>query len=424
LKHLKQQPLSAALAAAAELVGGVIAGRTPESFLAQIDAALRPAVLDLGFNTLRDHGRGDFLLGRLIARPLDDARTRALLLVALARLERRPDEAHTLVDQAVTAAAGLTNKRFKGFVNAVLRNFLRRRDELIAAADGDEVARWRHPRWWLDRLQAAYPDRWQAIADAGNRHPPLCLRVNRRRHASADFWAELAAAGITSRALDDTALLLDKPVPVDRIPGFRDGRVSVQDWGAQHAAGLLDVRDGMRVLDACAAPGGKTAHLLEGADLDLTALEMEPMRARRITENLGRLGLSATVVVADAGRPEAWWDGRPFDRILADVPCSASGVVRRHPDIKWLRRAADVAGFARTQARILDALWPALAPDGKMLYCTCSVFPEENVEQVRAFLVRHPDACPQPTGSAAPEWPLLPSDEHDGFYYALLSKGS
>jgi 16S rRNA (cytosine967-C5)-methyltransferase len=411
---LKQPPLSAALAAAAKLVGDVIAGHTPEAFLAQLDAALRPAVLDLGFNTLRDYGRGDFLLGRLLARPLDHAPTRALLLVALARLERRPEEAHTLVDQAVTAAA----KRFKGLANAVLRNFLRRRDELLAAADGDEVARWRHPRWWLDALQAAYPAGWQAIAAAGNGHPPMCLRFNRRRPAEADF---------PGRRLDDAALLLDRPVPVERLPGFHVGQVSVQDWGAQQAARLLDARDGMRVLDACAAPGGKTAHLLERADLDLTALELEAARARRITANLDRLGLSATVRVADAACPEDWWDGRPFDRILADVPCSASGVVRRHPDIKWLRRATDVAGFARTQARILDALWPMLAPGGRMLYCTCSVFPPENGEQVCAFLARHPDARRLPTGGEENEayqmqWQLLPAAEHDGFFYALLEK--
>ena len=410
---MKQPPLSAALAAAATLVGGVIAGRTPDALLARLDPALRPAVIDLGFTTLRDCGRGDFLLGRLLARPLDHAPTRALLLVALARLERRPEEAHTLVDQAVTAAG----KRFKGLVNAVLRNFLRRRDELLAAADGDDVARWRHPRWWLDRLQAAFPDRWQDIAAAGNGHPPMCLRFNRRRPATTDFPAD-----ISGTRPDDIALLLDKPVPVERIPGFREGQVSVQDWGAQQAARLLDVRDGMRVLDACAAPGGKTAHLLELADLDLTALELEADRARRIVENLDRLGLSAAVRVADAACPADWWDGRPFDRILADVPCSASGVVRRHPDIKWLRRAADVAGFARTQARILDALWPTLAPGGKMLYCTCSVFPEENGDQVRAFLARHPDARPLRTGDAANDWQLLPSDEHDGFHYALLGK--
>ncbi len=409
---MKQPPLSAALSAAAELVGGVIAGRTPDALLARLDPALRPAVIDLGFTTLRDCGRGDFLLGRLMARPLDHAPTRALLLVALARLERRPEEAHTLVDQAVTAA-GLANKRFKGLVNAVLRNFLRRRDELLVAADEDEVAHWRHPRWWLDALRSAYPDGWQAIAAAGNGHPPMCLRFNRRRPAEADF------SGVH---LDDTALLLDQPVPVERIPGFREGQVSVQDWGAQQAARLLDAQDGMRVLDACAAPGGKTAHLLERADLDLTALELDATRARRVTENLDRLSLAATVRVADAARPDDWWDGRPFDRILADVPCSASGVVRRHPDIKWLRRAADVAGFARTQARILDALWPTLAAGGKMLYCTCSVFPEENDDQMRAFLARHPEARPLRTGDAATGWRLLPSERHDGFYYALLGK--
>lgn len=415
---MKQPPLSVALAAAAELIGGVIAGRTPDDLLARLDPALRPAVIDLGFTTLRDYGRGDFLLGRLLARPLKDAPTRALLLVALARLERRPEQAHTLVDQAVSAAG----KRFKGLVNAVLRNFLRRRDELLAAAGEDEVAHWRHPRWWLDRLRAAYPERWQAIAAAGNSHPPLCLRVNRRRRASTDFLAELTAAGIAAHAQGDSALLLDKPAPVERIPGFREGCVSVQDWGAQQAARLLDARDGMRALDACAAPGGKTAHLLERADLDLTALELDATRARRVAENLDRLGLSATVRVADATCPDDWWDGRPFDRILADVPCSASGVVRRHPDIKWLRRAADVAAFARTQARILDALWPTLAPGGRMLYCTCSVFPEENGEQVRAFRARHPDARPLRTGGAAAGWQLLPSERHDGFYYTLLGK--
>ncbi len=412
-------PLARALAAAARAVAAVLGGRTPEAALARADAAARPAALDLAFTALRDHGRGDFLLDRLLARPLKDQEARALLLVALARLERRPEEAHTIVDQAVTAAG----KTWKRLTNAVLRNFLRRRDELLAAADADEVARWRHPAWWLDALRLAYPAHWEEIAAAGNSHPPMCLRVNRcHRPAGADFLAELARAGIAARTLDDTALLLDKPVPVERIPGFREGRVSVQDWGAQHAAALLDARDGMRVLDACAAPGGKSAHLLERADIDLTALEVDAVRAARIGETLDRLGLAATVRVADAARPRDWWDGRPFERILADVPCSASGVARRHPDIKWLRRSADVAGFARAQAAILDALWPTLAPGGKMLYCTCSVFPAENGEQVGAFVARHADARRLPTGGAADELQLLPGPDHDGFYYALLRK--
>ncbi|MDP1957204.1 MAG: 16S rRNA (cytosine(967)-C(5))-methyltransferase RsmB, partial [Rhodocyclaceae bacterium] len=302
---MNHPPLSAALSAAAQAVAGVIAGRTPETVLAGIDTAVRPAALDLAFTTLRDFGRGDFLLGKLLEKPLQDNPTRALLLVALARLERRPDAAHTLVDQAVTA----TDKRFKGLTNAVLRNFLRQRDSLLAAADADAVAHWRHPHWWLEKLRDAYPDTGQAIAAEGNTHPPLCLRINRRRASSADFCRELAAAGIVAQALDDTAILLDKPLPVERIPGFREGRVSVQDWGAQRAADLLDAADGMRVLDACAAPGGKTAHILERAAVRLFALELDPERAARIAQNLQRLGLFATQVVGDARQPADWWDG-------------------------------------------------------------------------------------------------------------------
>lgn len=416
-----QQPLAHALAEAARAVAAVLKGRTPDAVLAATAAELRPAALDLALTALRDCGRGDFLLGRLLEKPLKDAAPRALLLVALARLERRPADAHTIVDQAVEAARGMAGGRYRSLVNAVLRNFQRQRAPLLAAADDDAVARLRHPDWWLAKLRADYPRDWEAIAAAGNSHPPLCLRVNPRRAAGAEFAADLAAAGIDARALDGQAFVLEKPLPVERLPGFAAGRCSVQDWGAQQAAALLDARDGQRVLDACAAPGGKTAHLLERAELDLTALELDAVRARRIAANLERLGLTASVQTGDAGRPADWWDGRPFERILADVPCSASGVVRRHPDIKWLRRPADVAGFARTQAAILDALWPLLAPGGKMLYCTCSVFPEENTAQVRAFAARHADARRLPTGDGE-ELQLLPTATHDGFYYALLEK--
>jgi 16S rRNA (cytosine967-C5)-methyltransferase len=424
-------PLAEALTAAAGLFAAVLAGRNFDAALARagLAAPLRAATMDLAYPTLRAFGRGDFLLGLLLERPLKNPELRGLLLVALARLEARPQEAHTVVDQAVTAAVRLARGQFKGLVNGVLRNFLRRREELLALADADPVAYRQHPAWWIARLRQDHPAHWESILAAGNSHPPLCLRINRRRVTSADYLNQLDAAGIAARALDETAVLIEKPLPVERIPGFAAGLCSVQDWGAQAAASLLDVQAGMRVLDACAAPGGKAAHLLESADIELTALDADARRAARITANLKRLGLAATVKVADARDIGAWWDGRHYDRILADVPCSASGVVRRHPDAKWLRRESDIAGFATAQAAIVDALWRTLAPGGKMVYATCSVFAEENGAQVEAFVGRHADAEHLPTLYATPAATTrdaqphhLPDAEHDGFYYALLHK--
>ena len=424
-------PLAESLHAAASLFAAVLAGRNFDAALARagLAASLRAATMDLAYPALRAFGRGDFLLGLLLERPVKNPELRGLLLIALTRLEARPQEAHTVVDQAVTAAARLARGQFKGLVNGVLRSFLRRREELLALADADPVARWQHPAWWIARLQQDHPAHWEAVLAAGNTHPPLCLRVNRRRVTGADFLNQLDASGIAARALDATAILIEKPLPVERIPGFAAGLCSVQDWGAQATAGLLDVHAGMRVLDACAAPGGKAAHLLESADIELTALDADAPRAARITGNLKRLGLAATVKVADARDVGAWWDGRHYDRILADVPCSASGVVRRHPDAKWLRRESDIAGFATTQAAIVDALWRTLAPGGKMVYATCSVFGEENGARVEAFVGRHADARHLPTLYATPaattrdaQTHHLPDAEHDGFYYALLQK--
>jgi 16S rRNA (cytosine967-C5)-methyltransferase len=416
-------PLAETLHAASGLIAAVIAGRNFDAVLvrAGLVGPIRAATMDLAYTTLRAFGRGDFLLAQLLERPLKDAAARGLLLVALARLEARPDDGHTTVDQAVTAATRVARGQYKGLVNGVLRSFLRRRAELLALADADPVARRSHPAWWIARLREDHPDHWESILDAGNSHPPLCLRVNRRRTTGADFSSLLAAAGIPARVLDEFAILVDKPVPVERIPGFASGLCSVQDHGAQAAAAMLDAQQGMRVLDACAAPGGKAAHLLERADVELTALDADVARVARITSTLERLGLSATVRVGDARAPDAWWDGRPFDRILADVPCSASGVVRRHPDAKWLRRETDIASFAATQREIVDALWRTLAPGGKMLYATCSVFHEENARQVESFLGRHADAR-QPPATRDAQLQLLPDAEHDGFYYALLQK--
>jgi 16S rRNA (cytosine967-C5)-methyltransferase len=301
-------------------------------------------------------------------------------------------------------------------VNGVLRNYLRQRESLLAAAAADDQTAQQHPRWWLAKLRRAYPQDWQRIVAAGNTQPPMTLRVNQRSLTPADYVARLETVGLAARSLGQSALQLLKPVPVDALPGFFEGLVSVQDAGAQRAAELLDPAPGERVLDACAAPGGKTAHLLERADVDLLALDIDASRTRRIEENLRRLGLKATLRVADCSAVDQWWDGRPFDAILADVPCSASGVVRRHPDIKWLRREGDIRRFAHTQTAILDALWPLLKPGGRLLYATCSVFSEENGAQIDAFLVRQPGA------ERLSEEQLLPQEEHDGFYYALLRK--
>jgi 16S rRNA (cytosine967-C5)-methyltransferase len=425
---LPADSLAFALTSAAQAVATVIGakGRNLDVALAalQVPAAARPAIQDLAYGALRRFGRGDFFLNALVDKPLKEPAVRALLLAAFYRLELRPDDAHTTVDQAVAAAAGQAGGRFKGLVNAVLRNFLRRRDELIAAVDSNEAARWQHPLWWIDALRAAYPDRWQSVLEAGNGHPPMALRVNAMTGGNAtEYLAQVQAAGVGARAASDLGILLDKPVGVDKLPGFFDGHASVQDLGAQRAATLLDAQPGERVLDACAAPGGKTAHMLErsGNRLDLLALDADAKRAKRIQENLDRLHLTAQVKAADCRKVSEWWDGKPFDHILADVPCSASGVVRRHPDAKWLRRPEDVAGFAATQAEILEALWPTLAPNGTMLYCTCSVFPAENSQQVARFLARHGDA-ERLQLEQQPELQLLPTAEHDGFYYALLRK--
>lgn len=423
----RSAPLAAALLHAAELLSAVLAGRTLDAVLAEarLSGSLRAATMDLAYSALRRYGRDDFLLAQLVQRPLSDPSVRSLLLVALARLESRPEDAHTTVDQATTTAASLAGGHFKGLVNGVLRNFLRRRDALLALADADPVAHGQHPAWWIKRLQQDHPQHWRAILAAGNAHPPMTLRVNHRRIASADFLARLTAAGIAAHPAGDAAFILEKPMPVERIPGFAEGLCSVQDAGAQRAACLLDAHAGQRVLDACAAPGGKAAHLLElHDDMDLLALDVEPVRAARISENFVRLGLAsqrAVVKVGDAGTPKAWWDGRPFDRILADVPCTASGVVRRHPDAKWLRQPADIKRFAATQARILDALWGTLVGGGKMLYATCSVFAAENEDQVTAFTRRHADAL-RLTIAGAPHLQLLPNAAHDGFFYALLQK--
>ena len=410
----------------ASLIASVLQGKNLteswESMLAanpQWPAATRGAVRDLAWSTLRDYGAGDVVLDRLLSKPLPDE-IHAILLIALRRLEVTPERSHVIVDQSVQAAASRV-PGLKGVVNGVLRNYLRQRDEFQSAIDADAAARTRHPDWWVARVKSSLPQDCQAVLDAGNTHPPMSLRVNRRVLSRDAYLEELTAAGIVAAAVGEDGLRLQHPIGVTDLPGFAEGKVSVQDAGAQFAAVLLGAEPGQRVLDACSAPGGKTAHILERAAVHMTALDVDRRRLSRVRANLDRLGLEAETCCGDARDLSGWWDGKPFDRILADVPCSASGVVRRHPDIKWLRRDEDIAGFAAQQAQILDALWPSLARGGTMLYATCSVFDDENGAQIAAFCDRHPDVERLPLHGRM-DLQLLPDAEHDGFYYALLRK--
>jgi len=436
--------------AASEVVGQVFAGRNlnqvlGETFLARrnLTPQQKGALQDLSYGTLRFYGQLTAVLKQLLHKPLADEGLRYLLLVALYQILYSKAESFTVVDQAVHAAKNI-RANASGLVNAVLRNFLRQQDALLAVAERSEEGRYAYPQWWVDQVKAQYGTQAARILLAGNQHPPMTLRVNGRRNNAVDYLALLKLHGIAAQliALDLVqsgvtqsgvvqagAIQLDQAMSVDKLPGFVDGLVSVQDAGAQYAAHFLDVHDGMRVLDACAAPGGKSTHLLELANIDLWSVDKDAQRLARVQENLQRLQLSAQLKVGDAAQLDGWWDGKLFQRILADVPCSASGVVRRHPDIKWLRRPADIAGFAQQQRDILQNLWRMLENGGKLLYVTCSVFAQENRHVVDEFLRQNQDAqqltLPVANGVSATEFingQMLPNAQHDGFFYALLYK--
>ena len=425
--HISQQ-------IAAEAIGQVFAGRNLgvvlESLFARysnITPQQRAVAQDLSYGTLRFYGTIEALLDQLLQKPLDDAKLQCLLLVAIYQLQYDKAASHTVVDQAVKAASQSKKTWAKGLVNGVLRNFLRQQPELVANLKDNEFATYSYPAWWVTKLKYQYPDNWQSMLEAGNQHPPMTLRVNQRQISVADFVSKLEAEGIVSQALGANAVTLDKPIPVDRIPGFSAGEASVQDYAAQVAGYALDLKDGQRVLDACCAPGGKTGQILELADVDLVAVDNDVTRIALTQSNIERLKLKATLLVGDAANSVDWWDGKPFDRILADVPCTAAGIVRRHVDIKWLRREADIASFTKQQAQILPSLWQVLAKGGKLLYVTCSVFQEENQRQIDSFLKLHADAEQLPldqplAGLILNNGQLLPSAQHDGLFYALLQK--
>ena len=388
-------------AEAAKAVNAVVAqGRSLDAVLGELDEQINPAdrplLKMLCYGTLRHHFRLRADLRKLLERPLKarDSVIESLLAIGIFQLidTRIPD--HAAVSTTVEAARLLRRPTYAGLINAVLRNFLRQ--DIGRQEAGDDESRFNHPAWFIDALRADWPDDWQQILEANNERAPMWLRVNQNRTTTADYLDRLAQVddghGMLSGFIH--AIRLAKPVPVSELPGFADGDVSVQDAAAQIAAPWLLMGGGSRILDACAAPGGKTGHLLELASPDstLTAIELDPERLASIHENLERLRLDATVLAADASKPKEWWDGQPFDRILLDAPCSASGVIRRHPDIKLLRRASDIEALAGLQTRLLDALWPLLAPSGRLLYVTCSVLAAENDAVVGDFLARHSDA--------------------------------
>ena len=440
-------PLWRLLHETAGCVRAVRQGTSATQALAGVAPALRPGTQALTFHALRQMGRAQALARQLASRP-PQADAQALLLTALALLwdpQTAPYAPFTLVNQAVEAARrGARTRAQAGFINACLRRFLREREALVAATQADEVARTNHPAWWLRRLRADHPERWQDIVEVDNRAPSMTLRVSESKMTVAQYQQALAAIGMKAFETGDSGLILHHPVPVARLPGFDAGWVAVQDAAAQRAAPLLlaglDPRQPLRLLDACAAPGGKTAHLLDhaaarGAPWQVTALERDAQRARRIDENLHRLGLRAQVLVADAAELGDWWrqaGGEPFDAVLLDAPCTASGIVRRHPDVRWLRRESDIAALAAQQERLLSRLWPCVRPGGRLLYCTCSVFLAEGQERVEAFLARNTgaDLMPSP-GHLLPVGPgagaVVPDNgagEHDGFFYALLHKSA
>lgn len=448
------EPGAATRGLAAQAVERVLReGRTLDDALAglaleRLAAPDRSQVRSLAYGALRWHHRHRALLAQLLDRPLPkrERLLEALLSVGLFQLldETQPD--YAAVSATVDATRWLGRPKAAGLVNATLRRLQREREALMANVLQTPEGRYSHPAWLVERLRRDWPDGWQTALEAAQEKPPLWLRVNTARIALADWCARLDAAGIAYELTSGpgelrsppSAVRLVQPLPVTEIPGFAAGEVTVQDLASQLAARLLAPQPGMRVLDACAAPGGKATHLLElaGNALELTALDVDAARLARVSESLTRLGLAAATVQGDARTPTDWWDGQAFDRILVDAPCSGTGVIRRHPDIKLLRRESDIAPLATRQLEILDACWPLLAAGGRLLYVTCSVLREENTAVLARFLATRRDASlvappvplpawvvPQPQGG----WQALPGSvagpaATDGLYYALMAK--
>jgi 16S rRNA (cytosine967-C5)-methyltransferase len=431
---LKARSLAASLLAHVINDGKSLSDVLPAAFKDITSPSERALVQELVYGTLRWYYRLRALLDYLLHRPFRqrDGDLYCLLLLGLYQLSRMGVPSHVAVNETVQATRELKKEWASGLVNAVLRGYQRETARLDSVEYLAREARYAHPEWLIDVLQTDWPADWGQILDAGNQRPPLSLRVNRRQIGRDDYLLMLQHAGIKARAMNHAThgIIVESPVPVEVLPGFTEGRVSVQDGAAQLATSMLDLAAGQRVLDACAAPGGKTAHILESEPglESLTAVDINPGRVRRVEENLSRLGLVARVIQGDAANPEAWWDGLCFDRILLDVPCTATGVIRRHPDIKLLRRPRDIPALVSRQAHLLQAMWPLLSDGGMLLYTTCSVLVEENDRQIGRFLSAHQNA---EATAIEMVWGLrcahgrqiLPGeDEMDGFYFSCIRK--
>lgn len=423
-------------AGAAEVVlqvahGGASLDAVLDDHAARLPDSDRALLKELCYGTLRWYWRCRGVVAGLVTRPPRnrDRVIEALMAVGVYQLDQMRLPPHAAIHTTVEACAALGRPRYKGLVNGVLRNVQRRRDALVEALP--PAARDAHPDWLWQAIAAQWPDHARTIIEANNSRPPMTLRVNTRRLPVDEYLEALRSAGLDGRRVDHApaAVVLATPVNVERLPGFADGWVSVQDASAQLLAGLIDPGPGTRILDACAAPGGKLTHMLEAfPGVAVQAIDSDSDRVRRITENLARLQLDSKLIVADAGDPESWWDGVPFDLVVLDVPCSGTGVIRRHPDIKVLRRSSDVDRFAAVQARLLERLWPVVRPGGRLVYVTCSIMAAENQDQVASFLGRTPDAREEPVqlpaGVATSHGrQVLPEpDGGDGFFYARVRK--
>jgi 16S rRNA (cytosine967-C5)-methyltransferase len=426
--------LAAAKALAAVLSGKASLNSSLPTQLDKVEDRDRGFTQDLAFGTARWQPRLSALAEKLLQKPFKaaDADVEALLLVGLYQLLYTRVPAHAAIGETVGCADKLKKPWAKGLLNAVLRNAQRESEAIFAELERDPVVRTAHPRWLQKSLKAFWPEQWEAICEANNAHPPMILRVNRRHHNRDAYLGLLTEAGIaaTPCVYSRDGIILDAAADVRSLPGFAEGWISVQDEAAQLAADLLDLAPGQRVLDACCAPGGKTCHILEAepALAGVVAVDLEAKRLVRVKENLERLGLNAELIAADGRDIEKWWDGKPFQRILLDAPCSATGVIRRHPDIKLTRQPDDIVALAQLQGELLDAMWKTLEVGGILLYATCSTLPTENTEVIAAFLERTPGAreldlatsagIKQPHGRQL----LAQQGGHDGFYYAKLIK--